>query len=734
MKRIVYKIIWFTRTLSLMTIVFLFNLNNVYGQNLTQEAMREFKRVSQLAEQGDVDAKLVLAGYYETGYGTAELLTAAFKLYLDLAESGIVIAQVKVAEMYRLGRGTQIDKKAANEWYIKAADHGEVDACFKVGELYYKQKMYDDAFPLLLAVADHGQTVAQCYVGECYFYGYGVERDYYKSLYWSKRSADEGNNAFAQYLASILIRFLQDYGRIDDSPEDAFRYAKKSADQGNTPGREMVAKYYREGYGVERNYEKSFYYFSLLANEGFNVGLRESAKFLLEGRGVQRDSKKALEYLNKAINANDKSAAFYLAQCYYVGNGVKRNKKKGRQLLQKAVELNSEEAKMALTLIKNDIEFVPVNNFSVRDNKKIKDLCKALRPKVSASKYVYTYWSPTQNKDEVRLSLLPREFQTTVEKDLLNIYKEVIVVEHTPKLYYVVDGNSNVGIYSIEGELLMAPIQGKIRIMCRGFNFMLVGDMTSDSAFDIQEDMYIRSGTGVPTGCGQGILMTKNNKWLIQPGTYAAVCFARKIAKNYYYVAQYDESGELMWGLLDHKADVKIPIQYRSIGVKGGVFLPGGHTLLQGGKFVGMNDMSMDEFVRMNYERYNGAAARDAAIGDALMGIGNALLTIGEAIPGGNTPVSGVESTSRSSNSSSLKSNGQDSPNGNMSEVQAFNTDRRTYSKCETLLINMSTSSSYEYSDQIRQSTQSQMKSIRTKWAARGMQINQSQWETWGGK
>lgn len=717
-----------------MTIVFLFNLNNVYGQNLTQEAMKEFKRVSQLAEQGDVDAKLVLAGYYETGYGTIELLTAAFKLYLDLAESGIVIAQVKVAEMYRLGRGTHINKKAANEWYIKAANQGEVDACFKVGEFYYKQKKYVDAFPLLLAVADQGQTMAQSYVGECYLSGYGVERNYYKSLYWYKRCADEGDNAYAQYLASYLIRLLEDTGRIDDSPEDAFQYAKKSADHGNHSARVMVAKYYREGYGVEKNYEKSFYYFSLLADDEDKVGLRESAKLLLEGRGVQRDSKKALEYLNKAIKANDGPAAFYLAHCYYVGNGVKADKKKGTQLLQKAVDLNSEDAKLALALKKNGIEFVPVNESSVRDYKKIKDLCKALRPKVSTSKYVYTYWSPTKNNDEVRLSLLPREFQTTVERDLLDIYKEVIVVEHTPNVYYVVDGNSNVGIYSLEGELLMEPIPGKVRIMCYGSSFMLVGDITSDSSFDIQKDMYIRSETGVPIGCGQGIMMTKKNKWLIRPEIYAAVCFTRKNNKNHYYVAQYDEAGGIMWGLLDHDADEEIPTKFRSVGVEGGVYLPGGATILIGGKFVGRNDISMDEFVKINYERYNKAAARDDAMANVLMGIGNALLAAGEAIPEGNIPVSRAEAITDSSNTSSSNSNGLYSSNGKLSETQAFNEDRRTYSKCESLLINMSTSSSYEYSDQIRQSTQSQMKSIRTKWAARGMQINQSQWETWGGK
>lgn len=40
-------------------------------------------------------------------------------------------------------------------------------------------------------------------------------------------------------------------------------------------------------------------------------------------------------------------------------------------------------------------------------------------------------------------------------------------------------------------------------------------------------------------------------------------------------------------------------------------------------------------------------------------------------------------------------------------EMNSFNADRNTYHKCETLLINMSTSSSYDYSDDVRKSTQS---------------------------
>ncbi len=72
------------------------------------------------------------------------------------------------------------------------------------------------------------------------------------------------------------------------------------------------------------------------------------------------------------------------------------------------------------------------------------------------------------------------------------------------------------------------------------------------------------------------------------------------------------------------------------------------------------------------------------------------------------------------------------SRHGSVSETTAMNTDRRTYAKYETQLINMMTGVD-DYNDARRRDIQRKMRQIRTKWEQRGYNFPHSEMEHWRG-
>lgn len=117
------------------------------------------------------------------------------------------------------------------------------------------------------------------------------------------------------------------------------------------------------------------------------------------------------------------------------------------------------------------------------------------------------------------------------------------------------------------------------------------------------------------------------------------------------------------------------------------------------------------------------------------------------AVASGNTSASGNESSystiasgrveSNVETSSSEKKqktkNSENSSRQTMAEMTAKNTDSRTYSNYETLLIKMNTYYERDYNDRDRKYIQNQMKQIRMKWINKGYSFWKSDWEEWNG-
>ena len=98
------------------------------------------KRLSTVAEQGDVQASSLLGGMYYEGKVIPQDYAKAFKWYLKAVEQGSVKDQAMIGVMYYDGKGVPQDYAEAFKWYRKVAEQGNVKAQSMLGAMYYQGK------------------------------------------------------------------------------------------------------------------------------------------------------------------------------------------------------------------------------------------------------------------------------------------------------------------------------------------------------------------------------------------------------------------------------------------------------------------------------------------------------------------------------------------------------------------------------------------------------------------
>jgi TPR repeat protein len=98
---------------------------------------------------------------------------------------------------------------------------------------HFAVREYAAAFDLFEPLAERGDGDAQFYLGIMYFYGHGVEKNYWKAGSWYRRSAEQGN-ADAQNNLGAMYYHCPGVGACDS--EAAARWYRMAADQGDAAG------------------------------------------------------------------------------------------------------------------------------------------------------------------------------------------------------------------------------------------------------------------------------------------------------------------------------------------------------------------------------------------------------------------------------------------------------------------------------------------------------------------
>jgi len=328
----------------------------------------------------------------------------AFTYYKKAADLGDVYSMYKLGCCYYKGTGTLVDYHTAFAWFLKAADLGDDKASYNTGYCYYKSKGVSEnfiyAFKYFKKSADRGHSYAKYYLGECYILGRGTNRnedkgyslieeaadkdcvmamnklcqDYFKgnhyeknyerSMYWGEKALEKGlsslrfNVAYssantghidrARELYTELanegnISAMNNLGCLETEASIKAKWFIKAAYRGDEVAQCNIGRYYKEGTGVEQDYEKAKEYFERSATKGYSASMYELALLYKYGYGVDVDRTLMLEWFTKAIDKGNKDAMVELAGCYKNGNVVDCDYSKAMEYYMMAVELDKKD-------------------------------------------------------------------------------------------------------------------------------------------------------------------------------------------------------------------------------------------------------------------------------------------------------------------------------------------------------------------------------------------------------
>jgi TPR repeat protein len=194
-----------------------------------QDAKVALKWLTKSAEQGDVNAQLMIANLLHEGKGVTKNETEAFKWFTQAAEGENPDAQYNLGLMYLEGDGVTRDVEEAYKWLKKSARQGHSDAQLTIGNLLYEGKIFDKdiktATKLFRLAAKQNNIHAQMIMGEMYI----REQNDKKALKWIKMAA-EHENSDAQFMLGQM--YAKGKGVKLDYVE-AIKWFKKAADQGH---------------------------------------------------------------------------------------------------------------------------------------------------------------------------------------------------------------------------------------------------------------------------------------------------------------------------------------------------------------------------------------------------------------------------------------------------------------------------------------------------------------------
>ncbi len=197
------------------------------------------------AEDGDFDAMEVLANAYLEGDGAAQDFKKSLYWWEKLAENGNTTAQINTSLHYAKGCGTERDFVKAAEWMEKAVESGGKDIADTA-------KMYRAADENLLK-ANAGDASAQAELAKMYSQtGSGLnqinaDKDYQVSFKWAEKSADQGDPDGLYVLA-----LCYEHGRgAQQSQKKATEAYEAAAKKGHAPSQWNLACQYLNSYGED---------------------------------------------------------------------------------------------------------------------------------------------------------------------------------------------------------------------------------------------------------------------------------------------------------------------------------------------------------------------------------------------------------------------------------------------------------------------------------------------------
>jgi TPR repeat protein len=205
------------------------------GETPPSDDQEAFRCVQSRAEQHGWDwAQYRLGVYYLRGReGVKADPKKAAIWFKKAAAQGNHQAEHELGAIYYFGTGVQRSHPEAVHWYQKAVDGGFALSQFALGQILTTgkglPKNTTEGARLLTLSAEQGYPEAQCALAQCYEQGEGVEPSLDKSLFWNKKSADQGNaiamgNYGRNLLSASAAKYQDDADVVGRSPVPETKY------------------------------------------------------------------------------------------------------------------------------------------------------------------------------------------------------------------------------------------------------------------------------------------------------------------------------------------------------------------------------------------------------------------------------------------------------------------------------------------------------------------------------
>jgi len=300
----------------------------MYSAKSYKDALVWFRKA---AAENDETAQHYLGVMYELGLGIKQDYKQAFVWYEKASDNWDIDAMAALGTSYQFGKGVQRNDKLAEQFLLKATNRKNFFAQYQLYRLYLDSNStvfnLQKGLDLLYHAAQNGDDVSQNFLGATLLKGEIIDKNEEEAIRWYKLAAEQGN-MYAQSNLSGYYYEKEDF-------EEAFKYALESAKQGYTEAETSVGDMYAKGEGIKPDTVQAMYWYQKAAEQGGDpYGQGKLGFIYYYGRtGIPVDYKKALFWFTKSASQNNVVGLRGLASAYEYGKGVKQDRKKALQLL-----------------------------------------------------------------------------------------------------------------------------------------------------------------------------------------------------------------------------------------------------------------------------------------------------------------------------------------------------------------------------------------------------------------
>ena len=209
------------------------------------------------------------------------------------------------------------------------------DEIFSVGDLQFKEKCTN----VFHKMRKNGVTII------IISHGMGTIREMCDEVIWLREGTifDSGN----------CKRVCDHYEKEEG---ESFKATMRSAEEGNDQAQNRLGYMYREGKGVENDYNGAFKWFKTAAEQGNREAQKNLGDLFSKGLGTEQNHEEALKWFLLSAEAGDQGAMMRIANAYRDGIGINVDRKNAFKWFMELAERGASWSQhtVAMMLLKGD--------------------------------------------------------------------------------------------------------------------------------------------------------------------------------------------------------------------------------------------------------------------------------------------------------------------------------------------------------------------------------------------